>query len=316
LLSNAHPHNRAGIIAHSVAMQDLLSTLDDLAMSDMSILLTGDNGTGKSMLASYIHSVSSRAGHSFVPVNMGAIPESLFESEMFGHVKGAFTDAKQSRIGRFAIAEQGTLFLDELANIPIGQQAKLLRVLEERKFEAVGSSISHIADVRIISATNSDLLTAIAENNFRQDLFYRLNTVQLRVPSLKERIDDIPALAEHFLQSFSRKYHRTCPRLNPQVIIKLQQYPWPGNIRELSHTMERVLFTCKTGNIETTDLILTERPSSDDSFDDTNLTLAEIEQKALTKRLKIYAGNATETARSLGLSRSGYYRRLSKYAMD
>jgi len=316
LLSQTHPENRNGIIASSQGMQQLLATLDDLAKSDMSILLTGDNGTGKSMLAAYVHSVSPRANHSFVPVNMGAIPESLFESEMFGHVKGAFTDAKESRIGRFEIAEQGTLFLDELANIPIAQQAKLLRVLEERKFEAVGSSKSLYADVRIISATNSDLIQSIKEKTFRQDLYYRLNTIELRVPSLCERTDDIPELAQHFLQTFSVKYHRSCPALAEQAIAKLKQYQWPGNIRELSHMMERVLFTCKKNKIEVSDLHLSDQISQSESIDDPLLTIEDIEKMALLKRLKYHKGNATETAKSLGLSRSGYYRRLSKYELD
>lgn len=315
LISQAHPKNRAGIIAQSPVMQTLLSTLDDLAQSEMSILLTGDNGTGKSMLASYAHQVSNRGKHSFVPVNMGAIPESLFESEMFGHIKGAFTDAKENRIGRFEMAEQGTLFLDELANIPLAQQAKLLRVLEEKQFEVVGSSKSLKADVRIISATNSDLLTQIAGNQFRQDLYYRLNTIELRVPSLVERIEDIPALAEHFLQSFSAKYHRPLPQLSAEAILSLQQYQWPGNIRELSHLMERVLFTCKKTCIETEDLMLKSIESAVESLDDPSLSMEEIERKALMKRLAFFRGNATETAKSLGLSRSGYYRRLSKYEL-
>jgi len=316
LTSAAHPANRAGIIAHSTAMQTLLATLDDLAKSDMSILLTGDNGTGKSMLASYVHSVSTRNKNSFVPVNMGAIPESLFESEMFGHVKGAFTDAKENRIGRFEMAEQGTLFLDELANIPLAQQAKLLRVLEEQKFEAVGSNKSLHADVRIISATNSDLPAAILDKTFRQDLYYRLNTVELRVPSLGDRSEDIPALSAHFLRLFSAKYHRSCPELSSQATIRLQQYAWPGNIRELSHLMERVLFTCKKPTIEVDDLMLNEPSINDDSLDEPTLTMDELEQKVLMKRLKFHRGNATETAKSLGLSRSGYYRRLTKYELD
>ena len=315
LTSQAHPSNRQGIIAQSPVMQTLLSTLDDLAQSEMSILLTGDNGTGKSMLASYVHQVSSRAKHSFVPVNMGAIPESLFESEMFGHVKGAFTDAKESRVGRFEMAEQGTLFLDELANIPIAQQAKLLRVLEEQKFEAVGSSKSVQANVRIISATNSDLLADIKNNQFREDLYYRLNTIELRVPSLNERNEDIPALAEHFLIQFSTKYHRALPNLTEQAILALQQYHWPGNIRELSHLMERVLFTCKKACIDAEDLMLKVAQNSNESLDDPSLSLEEIERKALMKRLAFFRGNATETAKSLGLSRSGYYRRLSKYEL-
>ena len=317
LTSQAHPESRAGIIAQSQPMQDLLATLDDLAQSDMSILLTGDNGTGKSMLAAYVHSVSSRKKHSFVPVNMGAIPESLFESEMFGHVKGAFTDAKENRIGRFEMAEQGTLFLDELANIPFAQQAKLLHVLEAQQFEAVGSSKSLHADVRIISATNSDLLSDIKNNTLRQDLYYRLNTIELRVPSLSERVEDIPALAAHFLQFFSAKYHRACPQLTDQAIIAMQQYDWPGNIRELSHMMERVLFTCKKDSIDTAELRLTGAENGAvESLDDPTLSLDEIERKTLIKRLKFHRGNATETAKSLGLSRSGYYRRLSKYELD
>ena len=320
LLRQAHPSNRTGIIANSSAMRSLLANVDELAKSDMSILLTGDNGTGKSMLAAYIHHVSNRAEQAFVAVNMGAISESLFESEMFGHVKGAFTDAKNNRIGRFEMAEQGTLFLDEIANIPLAQQAKLLHVLEERKFTAVGSNKALLADVRIVSATNSDLNKAIAEQNFRQDLFYRLNTVQLKVPSLVERVDDIVDLAVHFLMLYSAKYHQPCPELSPQAKLKLQHYSWPGNIRELSHLMERILFTCKKSLIETEDLILNDENVANNLVDDVNLsmnqTLDEIEQNAIAKRLHFFRGNATQTAKSLGLSRSGYYRRLSKYGLD
>ncbi|GLX79096.1 sigma-54-dependent Fis family transcriptional regulator [Thalassotalea insulae] len=304
------------IVAYSAKMKELMATLTDLAQSDMSILLSGSNGTGKSMLAAYVHSVSARAAHSFVPVNMGAIPESLFESEMFGHKKGAFTDAKENRIGRFEMAEQGTLFLDELANIPLAQQAKLLRVLEERKYEVVGSSKSHDADVRIISATNSDLLEQIANNQFRQDLYYRLNTVEIRVPSLAERVEDIPYLAQHFLQLFSVKYHRSCPALSDAALTKLQQYDWPGNIRELSHLMERLLFTSKKAVIDSQDIMLTANGERENSLDDPQLTMNEIEKVTLIKRLAFHRGNATETAKSLGFSRSGYYRRLAKYELD
>lgn len=319
LTSQAHPSDRAGIIANSPAMQELLDNLESLAQSDMSILLTGDNGTGKSMLAAYVHKVSARAKHSFVPVNMGAISASLFESEMFGHVKGAFTDAKENRIGRFEMAENGTLFLDELANIPLAQQAKLLRVLEERKFEAVGSNKSLHANVRIISATNSDLQNDIAENRFRQDLYFRLNTIELRVPSLAERIDDIPDLAHYFLKMFSDKYHKKCPLLSDAALTKLQNYNWPGNIRELSHTMERLLFTCKQEIVNAENIVLTmpekkiaERYEQDNS----QLTLEQIEKNTIVERLLIHNNNATETAKSLGLSRSGYYRRMTKYELD
>jgi len=314
-----------GIIAQSPAMKTLLSSLEELAKSDMSILLTGDNGSGKSMLAAYVHQCSARAESSFVPVNMGAIPESLFESEMFGHLKGAFTDAKENRIGRFEMAEQGTLFLDELANIPMAQQAKLLRVLEEQKFEVVGSSKSLNADVRIISATNCDLAKAISEQMFRQDLFYRLNTIQLRVPSLRERIEDIEPLSNHFLQTFAAKYNLPAPELSVEAIDKLKQYSWPGNIRELSHLMEKLLFTCKKSTISARDLLLEnilaithaeELNVTETSTQNTALSLDEIEKLALVSRLKYHRGNATETAKSLGLSRSGFYRRMSKYGLD
>jgi len=316
LTSQILPDQRDGIIANSLAMKQLLATLEDLAQSDMSILLTGDNGTGKSMLAAYVHSVSKRSDNAFVAVNMGAITESLFESEMFGHTKGAFTDAKDNRIGRFEMAEQGTLFLDELANIPIAQQAKLLRVLEEKKFETVGSNKSLNADVRIISATNSDLLAAIDDKVFRQDLYYRLNTIELRVPSLNERTEDIAPLAQYFLQTFSNKYNRQCPILSTKAINCLEQHPWPGNIRELSHLMERVLFTCKSTVIDDFDLMLGKTTEVTNSLDNPDLTLDEIEKQALVQRLKLYRGNATDTAKSLGLSRSGYYRRLTKYELD
>jgi DNA-binding NtrC family response regulator len=318
-----------GIIAKSPAMQQLLTSLAELAKSDMSILLTGDNGTGKSMLAAYVHKLSTRADNSFIPVNMGAIPDSLFESEMFGHVKGAFTDAKENRIGRFEMAEQGTLFLDEIANIPLAQQAKLLRVLEEQKYEVVGSSKAHHADVRIISATNCDLAKAISEQQFRQDLFYRLNTIQLHVPSLNQRIEDIAPLAQHFLHHFSIKYHRLVPELSAEAMTKLQQYQWPGNIRELSHLMEKLLFTCKKTIITAADLLLENnsllndnQPLSashsitDNTMQQEKLTMEEIEQLTLINRLKHFQGNATETAKSLGLSRSGYYRRITKHGLD
>jgi DNA-binding NtrC family response regulator len=316
LTSQSFPDSKEHIIAKSPAMKQLLSTLDDLAKSDMSILLTGDNGTGKSMLASYVHKLSPRTDNSFVPVNMGAIPESLFESEMFGHVKGAFTDAKENRVGRFEMAEQGTLFLDELANIPLIQQAKLLKVLEEKKFEIVGSSKSQTADVRIISATNSDLPKAISEQTFRQDLFYRLNTIQLRVPSLHERIEDIEPLAKHFLQLYAVKYNLTAPDLSADALSKLQQYRWPGNIRELSHLMEKLLFTCKKATISGRDLLLEDTGNTTQPTEDNELSMEGIEQQSLINRLKYYSGNVTETAKSLGLSRSGFYRRMSKYGLD
>jgi len=318
LETEQYPVENSEIIAESTSMKQLLSSLNELALSDMNILLTGDNGTGKSMLAHYLHKVSSRKQQAFVSVNMGGIAENLFESEMFGHVKGAFTDAREDRIGRFELAEGGTLFLDELANIPMSQQAKLLRVLEEQKFERVGSSKTQSANVRIVSATNADLNELITKSEFRQDLYYRLNTIELRIPSLSERVADIKPLANFFLDKYSQKYNKQCPKLSNNAISRLQQYQWPGNIRELSHLMERVLFTCKGEVIECEHLFLKQDNFQQVSLvgDAPDLTLEEIEQQVLQSRLQHHQGNVTETARSLGLSRSGYYRRINKHELE
>ena len=307
-------------------MQSLLGELEQLAASDMNILLTGDNGTGKSMLARFIHNASSRTDKNFVSVNMGAISENLFESEMFGHNKGAFTDAKEDRAGRFEVAEGGTLFLDELANIPLKQQAKLLRVLEERQFERVGGNRTFDANVRIVSATNANLSDEISDGQFRQDLYYRLNTIEIRVPSLSERQEDIIPLCEFFLGQYSRKYNKLCPSLSAEVKRHLLAHAWPGNIRELSHLMERLLFTSKNSEI-TLDILskgsafasstsLNGQEQQSTNCDDGISTLDEIEKSVMESRLQQFDGNVTETAKSLGLSRSGYYRRIQKYDLD
>ncbi|MFY8297663.1 sigma-54-dependent transcriptional regulator [Pseudoalteromonas sp. SS15] len=311
------------LIAESVVMQQLLKQAQSLAKSDMNILITGENGTGKSLLASKIHQFSKRVSGPFVSANMGAIVESLFESELFGHVKGAFTDAKQNRAGRFQLAQQGTLFLDEIGNIPLAQQAKLLRVLEEKQFEPVGSSKTQRADVRLVSATNTDLESGIQVGSFRQDLFYRLNTVTLHMPALKARKDDIVPLANYFVAKHSKHYGKTDVCLSECAKAALLAYHWPGNLRELSHCIERALFLSDTSitaeslnlNVTVNDAqqnILTMMPEESITTQ-ANLTLDEIEFQAMEQRLKHFAGNVTETAKSLGLSRSGYYRRLAKY---
>ena len=329
LTAQSHPATKESIVAQSQSMQSLLGELEQLAASDMNILLTGDNGTGKSMLARFIHNASSRTDKNFVSVNMGAISENLFESEMFGHNKGAFTDAKEDRAGRFEVAEGGTLFLDELANIPLKQQAKLLRVLEERQFERVGGNRTFDANVRIISATNANLSEEISEGQFRQDLYYRLNTIEIRVPSLSERVEDIIPLCEFFLENYSKKYNKDCPSLSKEVKQQLIAYSWPGNIRELSHLMERLLFTCRGKEISfdilnkgstfaSSNLILESNHSAQEAkqFDDGVSTLDAIEKQVMESRLVQFEGNVTETAKSLGLSRSGYYRRIQKYDLD
>ena len=310
------------MVAQSPAMKALLSTLEQIAKADINILITGENGTGKSLLASHIHNISLRANHSFVSVNMGAITDSLFESEMFGHVKGAFTDAKANRIGRVELAEQGTLFLDEIANIPLAQQAKLLRLLEEHQYEKVGASKTQQADIRVISATNSDLQQMVTDKNFRQDLLYRLNTFIVEIPPLKARLDDILPMAQAFIVKCAAKYNKTAPSLSAQAQQQLLSYQWPGNVRELSHTIERATLLA-TDEISTTHLMLVESEhvaQFDDSqstgitFDD-EMTMDDIEKQVIEQRLKQSKGNATDAAKSLAMSRSAFYRRLDKFGI-
>lgn len=299
------------IVAESETMKRVKTQLEKLALSDMNILLTGENGTGKSMLAEYLHSCSARADASCISVNMGAISDSLFESEMFGHIKGAFTDAKDNRIGRFELAEGGTLFLDEIANIKPEQQAKLLRVLESMQFEKVGSSHTQIANVRLVSATNADLAQQVEEGQFRQDLLYRLNTVEIEIPPLRERKEDILALASYFLDKHGHKYGLESVVFDPEAKSALLNYHWPGNIRELNHMIERAIFLCHDNMIKSADLGL--ESSGDNAFDMSEATLDEIEKHIIAERLARFNKNCQQTSTSLGLSRSAYYRRLEKY---
>lgn len=315
LLSNERSTPSCNIVAESAVMKQLLTQLEKLALSDMSIMLTGENGCGKSMFADYLHRCSPRHNHSYVAVNMGAISESLFESEMFGHVKGAFTDAKNNRIGRFELAEQGSIFLDEIANIPLSQQAKLLRVLEEHEFEKLGSSKTQTMDVRLISATNSPLDELISENKFRQDLLYRLNTVEIRIPPLRERVDDILPLAMSFLDQHNQKYQLSVAGFDETAIDAMQQYDWPGNVRELNHMVERALFLCAGEKISAQDLGLSKADSDDEGMSQlfSSGTLDDIECTLIKQRMAKFDNKALETSQSLGLSRSAYYRRLEKY---
>lgn len=319
LREQLQPRDEDGLIAASAPMRALLDRLNQLARSDMSILLTGENGTGKSLLAAHVHRRSARAQQSFIAVNMSAVTESLFESEMFGHVKGAFTDAHTSRIGRFELAERGTIFLDEIGNMSVLQQGKLLRVIEERAFERVGSSRTQQADVRIVSATNVDLDRAVAEGRFRQDLLYRLNTVTLHVPPLRERAADIVPLAEHFLRHHAHRYGRPAPHLGASAALALQRHDWPGNVRELGHLMERALFLSQNDTIDTDDLhlpatattIAPPYPAGTGSLP----TFDAVERDLIEQRLAHFRGNAIAAARSLGLSRSAFYRRLEKHQL-
>ena len=317
------------IIAESPAMQQVMAIIDQVAKSDASVLLTGENGTGKSMFARYIHDNSSRRTAPQISVNMGAVTESLFESEMFGHVKGAFTDAKSTRIGRFELADNGSLFLDEIANTPYSQQGKLLRVLEDSEFEKVGGNKTQSVNIRLISATNANLTDVVARNLFRKDLLYRINTIAIEIPSLRNRVEDIIPLANSFLAKtaikYTNKHGDTKLTINTKAQQALKAYSWPGNIRELNHVMERAQILSQHNEITVECLGLpaidlsSNQPSGLDPSSiekqtptDELPTLASLELDIIDKRLSYFNGNAIKTAKSLGLSRSAFYRRLEK----
>jgi DNA-binding NtrC family response regulator len=296
------------LINESGAMKRTMAIIDQVAMSDASVLLTGENGTGKSMFARYIHEHSARKGTSQISVNMGAVTETLFESEMFGHVKGAFTDANATRIGRFELADGGTLFLDEIANTPYSQQGKLL-------YEKVGANRTELVDVRLISATNADMTEVVASGEFRKDLLYRINTIAIEIPPLRDRKEDIIPLATSFLAKTAVKYARKELAIGHSAQVALLAYDWPGNIRELSHVMERAQILCKNNVIDLEELGLPVNKGPQQPLDESAaelLTLEAMEQDIVDQRLSYFDGNALKAAKSLGLSRSAFYRRLEK----
>jgi DNA-binding NtrC family response regulator len=307
-------------IADSPAMRPVMQMIERVAPADANILITGENGTGKSDLAELIHQRSSRTGKPFIKVNMGGISEHLFESEMFGHVRGAFTDAKGDRIGRFELADGGTLFLDEIGNIPLSQQAKLLRVLEDGEFERVGSSRTQSAQVRVISATNADLDSLIGEQRFRQDLLFRLNTVEIHLPPLRERGPDILRLAVRFLARHAQRYRREGLHLSSAAEAVLLRYPWPGNVRELNHVLERAVLMATSNEISVADLHLkpnSSAPTESRSIDAIEgLTLDAAEELMIRQALVRSSNNLSHAADALGLSRAALYRRLEKYSIE
>jgi DNA-binding NtrC family response regulator len=303
-----------GFVGTSAAMQEVQQMVEQVAPSDANLLITGENGTGKSVVARMVHQLSARAGQPLITVNMGGLPEGVFESEMFGHVKGAFTDAKVDRAGRFELADHGTLFLDEIANLTATQQTKLLRVLETGEFERVGSSKTRHADVRLLSATNADLRKEIDAGKFREDLFFRLNTIQIHLPSLRDRIADIPILAEQFLAEFVKRYRKQITGIHPDAIAALQAYRWPGNVRELRHVLERAVLLARSDKVQTSDLGLRGAQGKSSSLDEMDLDSAEalLIRRALARN----QGNALLAAKALGLSRSAFYRRLQKHKIE
>ena len=301
------------LIAESPAMKPVLEIIQRVGPADANVLILGENGTGKGVIAQALHAVSRRADAPFVTVNMGGLSEGLFESELFGHVKGAFTDAKTDRVGRFELAEGGTLFLDEIANVPLPQQAKLLRVLETGEYERVGSSKTKRANVRLISATNADVQKAVGDGRFRQDLLFRLNTIEIHLPPLRERPEDVAPLAVHFLARHARQYGKGLAGFEPAALQALRDHAWPGNVRELSHVIERAALMATESLVRACDLGLRAPATSEPRIED--MAIEDVERWLIKKTLARFEGNANKAAETLGLSRSAFYRRLQKYGL-
>jgi len=300
------------LIAQSPAMRPVLEVISRVGPSDANVLITGENGTGKGVVAQALHAVSVRAGKPFISVNMGGLPEGVFESELFGHVRGAFTDAKTDRAGRFELADGGTLFLDEIGNIPMSQQAKILRVLETGELERVGSSRTYRVNVRLISATNADLQTEVAAGKFRQDLLFRLNTIHIHLPPLRERREDIALLAQHFLKAHVERYRKAITGFDDSALEAMRDYAWPGNVRELDHAVERGVLMTQGKVVRGPDLGLNAGQAAPRLED---MSLEEVEGFLIKKTLARCDGNARKAAEQLGLSRSAFYRRLERYGL-
>jgi DNA-binding NtrC family response regulator len=313
-LLRGHGTNRPRLIAESPAMQPVLQLISKIGPSDANVLVTGEHGTGKEVVAQTLYAVSPRASRSFVAVNTGALAQGTFESELFGHVKGAFTDARADRVGRFEMADGGTIFLDEIANVPLPQQAKLLRVLQSGEVERVGSSRTNRVDVRVISATNADLQAEVAAGRFREDLLFRLNTVEIHLPALRERRQDIPVLAMHFLGQYATRYRKPVTGFHSAALMSLMQHSWPGNVRELDHAIERAVLLAATEQVQASDLALQSPRESAPRLDD--MSLEDVETLLVRKALARHGGNISQAAEALGLSRSALYRRLEKYGLS
>ena len=301
------------LIADAPTMRPVLQMIDRVGPSDANVLITGENGTGKSLVAQALHGVSPRASRPMVTINAGGVSEGVFESELFGHVKGAFTDAKQDRVGRFELADGSTLLLDEIANVPLGQQQKLLRVLETGEFERLGSSRTRKADVRLISATNADLEAEVAAGRFRQDLLFRLNTIEVHLPPLRDRREDIPRLAASFLSTHAHRYRKAITGFDPAALRALVDHRWPGNVRELDHAVERAVLMAPGNVIHTADLGLRAATAMGEHLEE--MSLEDVEALLIRKAMARH-GNVTLAARALGLSRSALYRRLERYKLS
>jgi len=302
-------------IGNSPEMQQVFATIRKVAKTDANVLILGENGTGKELVARALHRNSMRKDEVFINVDLGSITETLFESELFGYVKGAFTDAQKDKSGRFEIASGGTLFLDEIGNLSLPMQAKLLTVLERREITRVGATKSKPIDVRLICATNNDIHQMVDDKSFRQDLLYRINTVEIHLPPLRERVTDIPLLAEHFIGVYSKKYRKKIKTINTESMKKLSLYQWPGNVRELQHAIERAIIMSDSDTLQPDDFILSSRKDKVGELELDTYNLDEIEKTVIEKVLKQNRGNVSQAASMLGLTRTSLYRRLRKYGL-
>ena len=300
-------------IAQAPAMQPVLELIAQVGPSDANVLITGEHGTGKEIVAKLLHAASPRARMALVAVNAGGLPEGTFESELFGHVKGAFTDARTDRIGRFELANGGTLFLDEIANVPLRQQAKLLRVLESGELERVGSSQTRQVNLRLLCATNADLGAEAKSGNFREDLLFRINTVEIHLPPLRDRREDIAVLAAHFLNRNRARYRKQVSDFSPAAMQQMMQYPWPGNVRELEHAVERAVLLCRGDEVEPSDLAVTATRQNPQALE--SMSIDEVESMLISKVLRRCNNNISQAAEALGLSRAALYRRIGKYGL-
>ncbi|HVS88832.1 MAG TPA: sigma-54 dependent transcriptional regulator [Candidatus Acidoferrum sp.] len=307
--------SRPTMIAESAVMQPVLELIGRIGPSDATVLITGEHGTGKEVVAQTLHALSARASRPMVTVNAGGLSEGLFESELFGHVKGAFTDARTDRVGRFELAEGGTLFLDEIANVPLNLQAKLLRILEAGELERVGSSTTRRVDVRVLAATNADVTAEAAAGRFRQDLLFRLNTIEIHLPPLRERREDILLLAHHFLRGYAQRYRKSLSGFDPAATQVLREHPWPGNVRELDHAIERGVLLSTSPLVHAADLGL-RAPAPAGSPRLEEMSLDEVERHLIQRTLARNDSNVSQAAKALGLSRSALYRRLQKYGLE
>ncbi|MCB0823025.1 MAG: sigma-54-dependent Fis family transcriptional regulator [Bacteroidales bacterium] len=306
----------ADIIGTSPAMNQVLGSVQKVAKTDANVLILGENGTGKELIARAIHKASNRSNEVFISVDLGAISESLFESELFGFKKGAFTDAKEDRAGRFEAAHKGTIFLDEIGNLSLGLQSKLLSVLQNRKVVRLGTNKEIPIDVRLVCATNMPLYQMVNENKFRQDLLYRINTVEVKVPPLRDRLEDLPDLIDHFLKIYGKKYNQSAKRVSPSTMKRLEKHTWPGNIRELQHAVERAVIMSESNVLEPHDFFLSQMDDNKTTDITTpSMNLEETEKMLIRKVIDKHGGNISKAAKELGLTRASLYRRLEKYGI-